>query len=47
MNMNDMAKEITKTEGLKKSISIAQVKEVLRIINAMTDGELYKLLRRI
>jgi hypothetical protein len=31
MNLNDMAIEITKKEGLKVSISIAQTKEVLRI----------------
>lgn len=30
MNMNSMAKKITLSEGLKKSITIAQVKEVLK-----------------
>ena len=32
MNLNELAKEITLKEGLKESISIAQVKEVLGII---------------
>lgn len=33
MNMNELAKEVAKEEGLKKPISIAQVKEVLRILS--------------
>lgn len=32
INLNDVAKNITEAEGLKKSMSIAQVKEVLRIV---------------
>jgi hypothetical protein len=32
MNLNDFAKRITEREGLKKSLSIAQVKEVLKIV---------------
>jgi len=32
MNMNDWAVEITKREGKKISVSVAQVKEILRII---------------
>ena len=31
MNLNDFAKEITLKEGKKLSLSIAQVKEVLKI----------------
>ena len=31
MNLNDFAKEITLIEGRKKSLSIAQVKEVIRL----------------
>ena len=31
INLNKFAKEVTLEEGLKKSISIAQVKEVLKI----------------
>ena len=33
VNMRDMAKKITLQEGLKESISIAQVAEVLRLYN--------------
>jgi len=47
MDMNHIAKIVTLKEALKKQVSIAQVKEVLRIVNAMTSGELYKLMRKI
>jgi hypothetical protein len=47
MNINEAAKRVTLAEGLKKSISIAQVKEVLKVINKLTARELYKLLRKI
>ena len=47
MKVTDFSEEVTKKEGLKKSISIAQIKEVLRIANQMLKGELYKLIRRI
>lgn len=30
MNMNQFAKKITNSEGLKKQVNIAQVKEVLK-----------------
>ena len=32
LNLNKIAAIITKKEGLKKQISIAQIKEILRII---------------
>ena len=47
MNINDFAVKVTKKEGGKKSISIAQVKEVLKIVNDLLKGELYKLIRKI
>jgi len=31
INLNALAKSVTESEGLKKSISIAQVKEVIRL----------------
>jgi len=31
MNLNDLARRVTLKEGKKKSISIAQVKEVIRL----------------
>lgn len=51
MNLNELAIEITEDEGLKKSISIAQVKEVLRIVlrilKDMSIVELGELLKRV
>lgn len=32
MNLNDLAKRVAKKEGLKKSLSIAQIKEVIKIV---------------
>ena len=32
MTINELAKEITKREGLKKEINITQVKEILRVL---------------
>jgi len=32
MNLNDLAKEVTLSEGKKIAISIAQVKEVMKIL---------------
>lgn len=32
MNLNELAKEITEHEGLKKEVNIAQTKEILRCL---------------
>lgn len=47
MKITDFSKEVTLEEGKKISLSIAQVKEVLRIVNEKTNGELYKLIKKI
>jgi len=47
MNINTVAKIVTLKEGLKKQVSIAQVKEILKIVNSITIGELYKIFRKI
>jgi hypothetical protein len=49
MNLNDFAVVVTKKEGKKKSISIAQVKEVIRIVLtelAKNPDEAMKIIRR-
>lgn len=50
MNLNDWAREITLEEGGKISISIAQVKEVMRLIlidlAQMDDWEIEMILKR-
>lgn len=47
MKVTVFAKEVTKQEGLKKQISIAQVMEVLRVVNKLLGGALYKLIRSL
>lgn len=46
MNINDFAKKLTLAEGKKVSLPIGQVKEVLKLANIMTDGDLYKSIRK-
>ena len=45
MNVQRFSEIVTKKEGKKISISIAQVKEVLKIVNRLLGGKLYKLIR--
>lgn len=45
MTINDFATLVTKTEGKKKQITVAQVSEVLRIINDLTGGLLYLIIK--
>ena len=40
-NMNQITKVVTEKEVGEIQISIAQVKEVLRILNDLTGGEFY------
>jgi len=50
MNLNDLAKEITLQEGKKVNLSIAQVKEVLKIVliqlSLLPSSELETILKR-
>jgi hypothetical protein len=50
MNLNDFAKEVTLIEGKAQSLSIAQVKEVLRItftaLAKLPEKELKKILAK-
>lgn len=47
MKINELAKLITEFEGKKKQINIAQVLEVLKVMNKLTAGALYKLIRSL
>jgi len=44
-NVNDFAVYVTKIEGKKRQVSIAQVKEILKIVNDSLDGELYLMIK--
>ena len=47
MKITDFSEWVAEKEGLKKQISIAQVKEVLKVVNKLLKGELYKMIREI
>jgi len=47
MNINDFAVKVAKKEGGKKSVNIAQIKEILKVVNVLLKGEFYKLIRKI
>jgi len=45
MKVSDFAVEVSKIEGKKKQVNIAQIKEILKAVNKLTHGELYKIVR--
>ena len=47
MKITKFSEEVAELEGKKISISIAQIKEVLKISNILLSGELYKAIKRI
>lgn len=47
MKITEFAKEICKEEGKKKQTDIAQVMEILKVIDRLTNGILYRLIRWI
>lgn len=44
MNMNKFAILVAKKEGLKKQVNIAQIKEVLKVVNNIMGGLLYRII---
>jgi hypothetical protein len=47
MKITSFNQLIAKNEGLKKQVNIAQIGEIVRIIDKLTLGILYKLIRLI
>lgn len=47
MKVTDFAKLISKKEGKIKQVDIAQISEILAIIDRMTNGALYAIIRLI
>ena len=47
MNVSEFAKEVAKLEEGKKQVDIAQIREVLKVINKLLGGNLYKLVRKM
>lgn len=47
MKITDFAVEVSKIEGKKKQVNIAQIKEILKVINELMGGLLYKEIRKL
>jgi hypothetical protein len=47
MKITEFTKEVTLVEGLKVQVSIAQVAEILKIVNKYTSGALYKEIKKL
>lgn len=46
MTISKFAQQVAKDEGKLKQVNIAQIKELLKVINTLTSGELYKIIRK-
>ena len=47
MKIDDFAKRVAMEEGKKKEVNIAQIKEILKIVNDLLWGELYNLIKEV
>ena len=47
MKLTEFTSKVTLTEGKKVSVSIGQVREILKIVNKLTFGKLYKLIKEL
>lgn len=45
MKVTEFAKKISEQEGLKKGVDIAQISEVLKVVNGLLDGQLYSMIK--
>lgn len=45
MKVNDFAVLVCEHEGKKKEVNIAQVKEILKVINVLLDKQLYPMIK--
>lgn len=45
MSIHEFSKKVTQLEALKNQVSIAQVKEILKHINTLTNGALYGIIK--
>jgi len=45
MKITDFALKVAKKEGKKRQVNIAQIKEILKVINDLLDGTFYKMIK--
>ena len=46
MKLHTFAQQVCLYEAGKKEVNIAQVKEILKVINRLLNGDLYKTIRK-
>lgn len=47
MKITDFSILVSKREGLKTALSIAQIKEVLKVTNDISGGQLYSIIKKM
>ena len=47
MTVGEFAVRVAEKEGKKEQVSIAQIKEILKIVNKEIDGKLYRIIRSL
>ena len=47
MKVTTFSEAVAVVEGLKVQINIAQIKEILKAANKLTNGEFYKLIKKL
>lgn len=45
MDLNDFAVRVSRAEAGKAEVNIAQIKEILKVVNRLTGGILYLVVR--
>ena len=46
MQIQEFNRLIAKAEGKKKQVNIAQINEIIKIANELTDGKLYRIVKK-
>ena len=46
MKISDFNRLVAEKEGKKKQVNIAQINEVIKVVNDLLDGDLYRLIRQ-
>ena len=47
MKITTLSEKVAELEGKKKEVNIAQIKEIIRCINDITNKEFYKWVRKL
>ena len=47
MKIKDFCLEVARLERGRKEVNITQIREVVRVINDITQGQLYKIIRKM